>query len=130
MRHRLRRRPPGFTLIELLIVVAILGILAAIAVPLYVNFQARARIAKAEADVKTIASAISIFQGHMNGTLPATLNELTQPATNAQGQVAGPVLAQVPAPPAGWTPYAYTPNQAAGNYTVQASGDNTTVRQP
>jgi type II secretion system protein G len=119
----------GFTLIELLIVVAIIGILSAIAIPLYANVQQRARIAKAQSDARSLTSAASIYGAHM-GIVPTALAELTAAVTNAQNQVAGPFMASVPAGPSGWSAYSYTADTSTGIFTISATGDGTTVRVP
>ena len=130
----------GFTLVELLIVVAIIGILAAISFALYVNVQARGRIGRATADVRALTSAVGVYAAHM-GSIPTTaqgLAVLNQVATNSKGDTAGPFMNAIPTPPGGGSPawpsaYVYSADTAPGGgaspgqYVVCAAGDGVTA---
>lgn len=66
----------AFTLIELLIVVAIIGILAAIAVPNFLNAQTRAKVSRAVADLRSIGTALEMYRLDNNDYMlgPITLS--------------------------------------------------------
>ena len=51
----------AFTLIELLIVVAIIAILAAIAVPNFIEAQIRAKVSRVNADMRAISTALEAY---------------------------------------------------------------------
>lgn len=111
---RTLKNKKGFTLVELMVVVVIIGILAAIAVPVYSGSQERAQIAAIQANVKVVQGAITQYLA-VNNAYPDcdTVSELYTLLTGSTN--GGPYLQSAPTYPTGATAI-YT--KATGAYSV------------
>jgi general secretion pathway protein G len=117
------RRDFGFTLIELLIVVAIIGLIAAVAIPNLLDAIERGRQKRTMADIRTIANAVEAYS-----------IDHSEPPQYAQAAVTGGLAADLEVahlkecPTSdGWRRPLYYASQGSDHYTIGSGGSDGNV---
>ena len=121
MLTKMMKKNEGFTLIELMIVIAIIGILAAIAIPQFSAYRQRSYNAAAEADLRNAATAQEAYYvdaQHYTGTITGLIGS-TYGLYTSQGVTLGGTLSG--------TQYIMTAFHATGSKTYSILGPGGTI---
>jgi prepilin-type N-terminal cleavage/methylation domain-containing protein len=133
MKRSMKKVLAGFTLVELMIVVVILGILAAVAIPAFTRYVKRSKTSEATGNIS------KIYQGEVSYFNQASEQSVASFASAARTPSGTLSASKFPAQPtaftsnAGWSAigfsvdsplyYAYTATGSATSFTASASGD-------
>lgn len=111
-----RNNEKGFTLIELMIVIAIIGILAAIAIPQFTNYKKRAGNSASMSDLKNLATAQEVYNTD-NNTYTSTIANLSD-----AGFISASKNVTVTITAASATAFTATAVSSAGTHTYTVTG--------
>ena len=104
----------GFTLIEILVVVIIIGIIAAVAMPNFRNVSSRNNTAKAKADIRALQIAVENYYLYNKSAYPSTLASLTTAVPS--------LLKSIPKDPFSGAVYGYSRSSNGKYYAIYSAG--------